>query len=195
MSLPEVGQARLLSEVFGTALELHAPRSVAVLGCAGGNGFDRISPRATERVVGVDVNPTYIREARARFRGRLPGLELIVADLERDDFELAPVDLVFAGLIFEYVDVEKVLPKVRSMLGPGGALVTVLQLPSESVPEITPSPFTSLDALSPVMHLVSPEDLERSARGHRYLERDRGWVEVPGGKRFCAQTFVISTPG
>jgi SAM-dependent methyltransferase len=171
MALPEVSQARLLSNVFASVLDLHAPRSVAVLGCAGGNGFDRISQQATERVVGVDINPEYVREARARFGRRLPGLELIVGDLEREDIAFAPVDLVFAGLIFEYVDVEAVLPKTRSMLRPGGALVTLVQLPSEAVPEVTPSPFASLGALSSVMCLVSPERLERSAGAHGRLSR------------------------
>jgi hypothetical protein len=189
MSLPEVGQARLLSDVFASVLDRHAPRSVAVLGCAGGNGFERISPESTDRVVGVDINGDYVREARARFGRRLHGLELIVGDLERDAVAFAPVDLVFAGLIFEYVDVEGLLPKTRAMLRPGGTLVALIQLPSEAVPEVTPSPFTSLGVLSSRMRLVSPERLERSAGAHGFRETDREIVEVPGGKRFQLQTF------
>ncbi|HVS25014.1 MAG TPA: class I SAM-dependent methyltransferase, partial [Gammaproteobacteria bacterium] len=78
MALPEVGQAQLLAAVFAAELRARAPASVAVLGCAGGNGFEH-APRSL-RVVGVDLNPDYVAAARARFGGRLPRLELHVAD-------------------------------------------------------------------------------------------------------------------
>jgi hypothetical protein len=62
MALPEVGQAELLAEVLARAVREQAPRSVAIFGCAGGNGFDRV-PSDT-RLVGVDVNPRYVAAAR-----------------------------------------------------------------------------------------------------------------------------------
>ncbi len=83
MALPEVAQATLLADVFEKALRKHAPASVSILGCAGGNGFDRIDPQVTTRVVGIDINPAYIAIARDRFQRRLLGLELIVADLQQ----------------------------------------------------------------------------------------------------------------
>jgi hypothetical protein len=150
MALPQVGQAELLSEVFASVLSTYSPRSVAVLGCAGGNGFDRISPQVTERIVGVDLNPEYVNEVRARFSRRFPMLELFVGDIERDEVAFSPVDLVFAGLVLEYVDVDAVLLRTCLMLRPRGILVTVVQLPSAAMPEVTPSRFASLSALSSV---------------------------------------------
>jgi len=194
MALPQVGQAQLLSDVFALALDAYTPRSVAVLGCAGGNGFNRISPQATQRVVGVDVNPEYVNEARGRFGQRFPVLELFVGDLERDEIAFSPVDLVFAGLVLEYVDLDTVLPRTCLMLRPGGILVTVVQLASDAVPEVTPSRFASLRALSSMMRLVSPEQLQRLAGTHGYHQIDRQVVEVPSGKRFQVQTFRIMTP-
>ena len=161
MLLPNVGQAQLLSDIFASALEELAPKSVAVLGCAGGNGFDRISAQKIERIVGVDINPEYINQLRARFASRLPGLELIVADIEQDSLAISPVDLLFAALVFEYIDVEIVIPKIHSMLRPGGAVITVLQLPSATLPDITPTEYTKLNAVSSVMKLVVPDKLER----------------------------------
>lgn len=189
MALPQVGQARLLSDVFASALEECLPQSVAVLGCAGGNGFDRISPQVTTRVVGVDLNPTYLVEARARFGERLPGLQLVAADLERDSIDFAPVDLVFAALVLEYVDIDQTLPRIATMLQPHGVLVTVVQLPSDSIAEVTPSPYSSLGALAPVMHLVSPEQLRERAFAHDLPLIGERQVEVPGGKRFQVQAF------
>jgi hypothetical protein len=59
MGLPEVAQAELLADVFGALLVEHAPRSVAILGCAGGNGFGRISPAVTDRVVDAVTPSAY----------------------------------------------------------------------------------------------------------------------------------------
>jgi SAM-dependent methyltransferase len=96
MALPHVAQACLLSDVFADALKNYSPESVAVLGCAGGNGFDRISPEITKRVIGVDINPEYIQEAQRRFGHRMPTLELIVGDVQADIFDFPPVDVVGA---------------------------------------------------------------------------------------------------
>lgn len=192
MALPYVGQARLLSEILSGALEEYAPRSVAVLGCAGGNGFERI-PKTVERVVGVDINPNYIECARSRFGGRVPVLELFAGDVQVDEFAFAPVELVFAGLLFEYVDAATVLAKVRSMLCKNGMLVVALQLPSAEVAEITPSPYASLGALAPVIRLVPPDELMELAAGLGYRPADARTLEAAGGKRFQVQYLRLET--
>ena len=194
MALPNVGQAQLLSDVFASALSKYKPRSVAVLGCAGGNGLDRVSSEVTERVVGVDLNPDYVLQARTRFAHRIPLLELLVGDVQKDEFAFAPVELVFAGLLFEYVDAEVVLAKIQAMLCPGGMLLTVVQLPSAAISEITPSQFASLGALSSVMRLVPPKLLRQLAATHGYHETEAQTLEAAGGKEFQVQAFRLATP-
>ena len=194
MALPNVGQAQLLSDVFAGALSKYAPRSVAVLGCAGGNGLDRVSSNVTERVVGVDLNPDYVNQVRIRFNHQIPLLELWAGDVQTDEFAFAPVDLVFAGLLFEYVDAEAVLAKIRAMLCPGGTLLTVVQLPSSTIPEITPSQFASLGALSSVMRLLPPTLLRQFATTLGYRETEAQTVEAAGGKEFRIQAFRLETP-
>jgi len=39
---------------------MHAPSSVAMLGCAGGNGLERVDPGVTTRVVAVDIHLSYL---------------------------------------------------------------------------------------------------------------------------------------
>ena len=123
MALAEVAQAQLLSGIFAEALKEHAPRSVAVLGCAGGNGFTEIDPTITPRVVGVDINPDYIAQARARFQDRIPALELCVGDIQAEDLVREPVDVIYAALVFEYVDAGAALDRIRSILNPGGSCI------------------------------------------------------------------------
>jgi ubiquinone/menaquinone biosynthesis C-methylase UbiE len=194
MASPNVGQAQLLSDVFASALNKYEPRSVAVLGCAGGNGFDRVSTKVTQRVVGVDLNRDYVLQARTRFDHRIPLLELLVGDVQTDKFAFAPVELVFAGLLFEYVDAEAVLAKIWAMLSAGGTLLTVVQLPSTTIAEITPSQFASLGALSSVMRLVPPKLLRQLAAVHGYHETDAQTLQAAGGKEFHVQAFRLATP-
>ena len=91
-----------------------------MIGCAGGNGFERIDGRQTTRVVGVDINPAYLAEARRRFDGAFAELELCCGDVGAgaDELAFAPVDLIFAALIFEYVDARVVLPRLAARLSP-----------------------------------------------------------------------------
>ena len=132
MAAPGVAQSQMLSEIFADVLDRYTPQSIAVLGCAGGNGFASISPAITKRVVGVDLNSRYIAEARARYEGRFRSLELHVADVQEDALAFEPVDLLFAALILEYVDVDALFARVRTMLRADGELVSVVQLPSAS---------------------------------------------------------------
>jgi hypothetical protein len=83
-ALPHVAQAELLARTLASAVGACSPASVAVLGCAGGNGFDRL-PASLPRLVGIDVNPEYVAVARARHAPSLAGLELHVGDVERDE--------------------------------------------------------------------------------------------------------------
>jgi hypothetical protein len=188
MALPQVGQARLLADLFAAELRARSPSSVAVLGCAGGNGFEHAP--STLRVVGVDVNADYVAAARARFAHRLPRLELHVADLERTKLDLEPLDLVFAALVLEYVEPGALLERIAGWLAPHGTLTTVLQLPSADVDEITPSPFTSLARLAPRLRLLPPERLARLAAGRRFRALDTRTVAATGGKHFAVQSFA-----
>jgi trans-aconitate methyltransferase len=187
MALPHVGQAELLAERLEAAVRSRSPASIAVLGSAGGNGFERL-PESL-RIVGVDVNEAYVATARSRHAARFARLELYVADVARDLLAIEPVDLVYAALFFEYVDAAVVLDKVRAWLRRGGALVAVLQMPSDAVADVTPSPYTSLERLAPAMRLLAPQELAALAavRGYRLLGADV--TTAAGGKRFAVLTF------
>src|SRR5690349_21449618 len=104
MASPQVGQAQLLSDTLAESLRTYSPRSIALLGCAGGNGLEQVDISKTDRVVCVDINPRYVEQVCARFGSRIPMLEATVGDIQSDDFSFAPVELVFAGLLLEYVD-------------------------------------------------------------------------------------------
>src|SRR5574337_327833 len=142
MSSSAVGQLQYLNGIFRELLVELQPNSVAVLGCATGNGFEHIQP-ATRAVIGVDINPTYLDILRSRFGNRLPGLELVCADIEGCTLESRSLDLIHCALVLEYVNPVIAIEKAAGWLRPGGALSVVLQLPFAGSGPVTETPYTS----------------------------------------------------
>lgn len=192
MALPHVAQTQLLSEVFARLLDRLAPRSIAIAGCAGGNGFERIDPAAVDRVVGIDINRDFLEAARKRHANRFASLELLCADIEADAIDVEPVDLVYAALILEYTDPAKAFPRLWNLTRPGGVLAIVSQLANDSIPEITPSPYTRLAVLGPQFRFVDTNALRTIATASGWEERESTIVRSAGGKSFRVQLFASS---
>lgn len=192
MALPGIEQAQLLSDLFADAMAQFSPASVAVIGCAGGNGFDRIPPTVL-RVVGVDLNPRYVAETKTRFKDRIKNLEVIAGDIQSHGVTFAPVDLIFLGLVLEYVNVETVTARMRSLLSTPGHLVTVLQLPTVGKQQVSPSPFTGVQPVGSIMNLVPPGQLQASAEAAGFIQRQSRTVVSQGGKHFQVQVFSVAS--
>ena len=109
-----VQQLDALADLFGEALAICRPRSVAILGVAGGNGLEHVDAAAARRVVGVDLNPEFLTAVRQRF-GKLP-LELHCLDLASEPVEIAPAQLVHAALIFEHAGVDQCFENALKMV-------------------------------------------------------------------------------
>lgn len=186
MSLPTIAQAEMLASEFSEALSRFSPQSVAVIGCAGGNGFDRI-PASVKRVVGVDINASYIAAASFRYLGRVHGLEFHIADIQAAPLSFAPVDLVFAALVFEYVTLPAALGNLARVCRPGGRLVSVLQLPSAHMHAVSASPYTSIQMLVPLMRLVPPAELTACAVSFGFALESERKVVLTSGKEFVIQ--------
>ena len=189
MSLPAVGQAQMIADQLDGAIARWSPTSIAVIGCAGGNGLERIAGATVERVVAVDVNPDYIERTRARHARRLRGLELVCADVQSQSVTYGPVDLTYAALLFEYVDVCSSLKTLKRNSRPKAVLTTVLQLPHSSIRPVSPSPYKSLDRLASAMTLVAPETLYHAAVKVGFSLADAITIELNSGKMFCVQSF------
>jgi len=184
MGSPSVGQLQMLSDVFAQVLREERPRTLAVLGCATGNGFEHVDPEVTRVTVGIDLNLAYLAVARRRFVNRVPGLLLVCADLAR--FELAPgsLDLVHAALVLEYVDPSRLIHRAARWLRPGGTLAVLLQLPSERSGKVSATPFASLQRLEGVMRLVDPEVVRGAATRAGLVETRATTLVLDSGKSF-----------
>jgi trans-aconitate methyltransferase len=191
MVMPAIGQSKLIADQLKTLVKTYAPSSVAILGCAGGNGFEQLIDTSVSRVVGVDINPHYIEEARERYVGRVPGLQLVVGDIQASTRLFEPVDFMYAALVFEYVDVGRTMSVLRRHCQPKGILAALRQVPHKTLPEVSPSPYPTLGQLASAMHFVSHEELQRHATQVGFTPETSRDILSPGGKQFTVETFRL----
>lgn len=189
MALPEIAQAQMLAAELESAVRQHVPSSVAIIGCSGGNGFERLIGAAVERIVGIDINPTYVAAAQARFGTKFPKLALYVADIQDAPPDITPVEMIFAGLIFEYVDLRAAMRNLRRLCVPGGTLVAVLQAPSAEAKAISPSPYRSLQRLAPAMQLRTAREVSAAAADADFAPAATRSLTLPAGKPFIVLSF------
>lgn len=194
MDLPEVDQFAPLRSIFAESLRNFAPGKVAIPGCATGNGIEAVDFKSVEKLYALDINPEFLKILKGRFSGDSARIETIECDLDREDPGLSGIDLVFAALIFEYVDPAAVMKKISRWLSHDGVLVAVLQMPCEDIPEISPSPFRELEKLSSIMKLVDPEEILSLARSNGLSLHGRKRRKLRSGKEFCEMVFRADGP-
>jgi hypothetical protein len=60
MGSPEIAQLQFLARTFQEILRQYDSLSLALLGCATGNGLEYVDPQVTKQVTAVDLNPAYL---------------------------------------------------------------------------------------------------------------------------------------
>jgi len=191
MNHPSVVQLGFLSRVLESSLRTSRPRSLAVPGCATGTGFEHIDPDVTKRVLAVDINPEYVEILKMRYQNRLPGLEAVCADLVEFEAEAATFDLVFAALVFEYVDPGILLEKLARWVSPGGRLLTVLQLPGSGGTHVSETPFLGVRVLESVLRCVDPEAHVKMVAGLGLCLKGEKIERLDSGKEFHLAEFTL----
>jgi SAM-dependent methyltransferase len=189
MGSPQVGQLQMLNQVFKGVLSKTQPESVAVLGCATGNGFEHFDPAVTRYILGVDINPAYLEIARQRYSAWGAHLELKCADLHSDCFGGCQFDLIHAGLVFEHVDAAVVLAHVHKALKPQGRLAVVLQMPNTGLSAVSHTPYKSLEKLAPTMHLFEQDQFIALASQAGFIQAHAELITLPSGKEFYNGIF------
>lgn len=184
MALPQVAQARMLALQMVRFAEETRPHSLAVAGVAGGNGLEALSPGITRRVVAIDVNPDYLAACEKRHAVRFEQFEAVEHDLSLGMPAMPPVDAIFAGLVLEYVDVKTFYASLTAALKPGGHFAAVLQLPSPELPEVSETPYTSLQALETAFRHVKPDELDILLTAQGFILVKSEETSLPSGKTF-----------
>jgi len=188
MSDEDVGQLQALNVIMKSKLDYLRPISLAVPGCSTGNGFEHVNSKITKVVYGIDINQDYLDVAWERYGKTIDNLNLICADLNHAELDVTQMDLIFAGLIFEYLDLKVVLPKIYKMLGCDGLLVVVLQH-SINGGFVTDTPYVSLANLGTFSKEISEFDFAALAAKNGLNKTNRETYKLNDKKEFVILTF------
>jgi len=191
MSSPNVDQLSFLAGTFKETLEHHDCDTVALLGCATGNGLEHVKRGFTRRVTAVDINPEYLEILRQRYGNSVPGLEVVQDDLESCELEKQAYSLIFAGLVFEYLEPQALLQRIAKWLQMDGILVTVLQ-PAEGA-SVTETPYTSIKSLNSIMSLIDPNKFKIIAANVGLMAIEEKFITLETGKSFYIGTYQKRT--
>jgi hypothetical protein len=191
MRSPAVQQLDALAGLFEEVLNIKAPASVAILGIAGGNGLDRVDPRTTQRIVGVDINPEYLNSVRERY-SQFANVELYQSDLSEDELNVAPVELVHAALLFEHAGIGRCLENALRMIAPAGALSVVLQLPSTVDQAVGSSNIASVTRFAGHFAFVDPEEFSGRLAERGFPKIYERTQDLASGKAFRLIVFERS---
>ena len=97
----------------------HAGQRLLEIGCATGTFTAWVGNASGARVLGVDISPDLIDEARRR----LPGLDFEIADAHALPFAAGAFDGVFGSSTLHHLELDPALAEVLRVLKPGARMV------------------------------------------------------------------------
>jgi hypothetical protein len=149
-----IAQLQLLSQLMTQAYSFYKPESLAIFGICGGNGLEYIDNNITKCVYGIDVNQEYLNICNKRYNNKINNLQLLNFDLKNKDIPNFKVELIFAGLIFEYININQGLIHAYSHLKEDGHLITILQN-NNNINSVSPTKYKSLELLENIFNQVN----------------------------------------
>jgi SAM-dependent methyltransferase len=182
---PRVGQLKSLNMIMAEQMKLYSPRSVAVLGSAGGNGFEHLFPAG--KIYAIDINEDYLQKLNEGY-GRCLGkkLELVHADL--NDYTIPKCDLLICNLIIEYVGTNS-FARLLKRSEFGIASCVIQKNCGNSF--VTPTAVANkLSCLKDFHHDINEEDLEKEL-GLKVVFRYN--YPLPNNKEFARMDFKRRT--
>lgn len=193
MGAAGVNQLAPLADVFAEALAFCRPRSVAIVGIAGGNGLQHIDPRTTDRVVGIDINTEYLAAVKSRYPA-LQQLELHQSDVAKELPTIEPVEMAYAALLFEHTGLSPCLANCLSLTAPGGHFTCVLQLPSAAEAAVANTGIPSIQQLKEHFALIDPGAFSAAVEQKGFSLALQKQLPLPAGKAFWMGIFQRKNP-
>ena len=190
MQHDSVAQLQLLQSLTGKYLQLLLPHTTLFLGIAGGNGLDQIDSKITQKIVGLDINASYLDETRKRYQTKLPQLELIQIDIDSSaDLSLLKADWVWAALVLEYVNLANCFSFIENNITSNGNLIVTLQQ-NNGLQSVSKTGVQSIQCLGQVFREIPEDQLLKNAeeKGFELLKTEVN--DLPNGKSFKTYLFT-----
>lgn len=189
MGLADVRQLQQLDSIMREQFSDFPSATVLILGIAGGNGLRHIRPEKVKKVIGVDINPSYLSACRERYRALGEKLQLLCLDLskETDIFMLPHTDLVIANLLIEYVGIQPFLTLVKQVQP---CVVSCVIQKNGGNRFVSESPYASSFAGISKIHMdVKEKELQSALDSVGMIQAGKWEYPLPDGKRLCRLDF------
>jgi hypothetical protein len=185
-----VRQLHLLNDLTKKYLEKINPKTVLFLGIAGGNGLEHINNNSTTNVFGIDINQNYLDETKKRFNNKISNLTLLNLDISSSNtIQLTKANLVWAALIFEYVEIDKCFEFITNNIQDKGYLVVTIQV-NNGVTSVSQTGIETIKSVGEIFQLIEPKNLLSFAEKFGFVEIDFEENILPNKKSLKTYTFI-----
>lgn len=185
-----VGQLDLLNNLTKKYLRELTPESVLFLGIAGGNGLEHIDNNVTNTVLGIDINQSYLDETNKRFNHKIPNLTLQKLDISTSKSEkLIKANLIWAALIFEYVEMDSCFEFITNNINEKGHLIITIQ-DNNGVNSVSLTGIETIKSVGQIFKLISENELIEVANKFGFIKIGFEENILPNKKILKTSIFV-----
>jgi hypothetical protein len=185
-----VGQLHLLNNLTKKYLEKVSPDIALFLGIAGGNGLEHIKNNITSQVYGIDINQSYLNETKKRFQGKIQNLNLINLDISSKKNEvITKANLIWAALIFEYVDMETCFEFINNNIIENGHLIITIQ-ENNGVSSVSQTGIETIKSAGKIFSLIKESELMTKADKFGFIKLDYEENILPNKKSLKTYSFT-----
>jgi hypothetical protein len=190
MQHESVGQLNLLNILTKKYLQKVNPDIVLFLGIAGGNGLEHINNNITSQVYGIDINQSYLDETKKRFQGQIQNLNLVNLDISsKKNDVITKANLIWAALIFEYVEIETCFEFINKNTLENGHLIVTIQ-ENNGVSSVSQTGIETIKSAGQIFRLISESDLVSVADKFGFCKIDFEENILPNKKALKTYTFI-----
>lgn len=191
MKLDSVMQLQAMNEMMKGQFYTYPVSNVMIMGIAGGNGLEHIQKDRFEKVYGVDVNSSYLKEVICRYPDLDGVLECLCVDLADKAIKLPQADMVIANLLIEYIGYECFQRAIRYVNPKYVSCIIQINMEDSWVSD---SPYLHVfDGLEQVHHQMDEQVLEKSMLEIGYQPIKTLDHILPNGKKLVQIDFVCTT--
>ena len=189
MSLDTVRQLQALDSIMKEQFAAYPVDTATVLGIAGGNGLEHVSPDKYRKVCGVDINAHYLRAVAQRYTELSSVLECLQIDLIKEAEKLPQTQLLIANLLIEYIGYGAFQ---RAVLQTTPEYVScVIQINTDEEQWVSESPYLhAFDRLDEVHHQMEETALTAAMNEIGYSLIFQESCPLPNGKALVRCDFA-----
>lgn len=181
MKLDTVMQLQTMNSMMKNQFEDYPVSTAMVLGIAGGNGLEHVSPDKYETVYGVDINEDYLRVVSERYSDLSGILKCLCIDLINDADKLPHAELVIANLLIEYIGYDA-FKNAIAIIDPQ-YVSCVIQINTDEHQWVSDSPYLhAFDRLDEVHHQMEENALSDAMKEIGYSLVLNSSEKLPNGK-------------